>query len=114
MLRKLGCNSGMKKQFLVWMLFVAIGFNALHAFVLDTLDAHPCGVKEYVHDISASDVHFDGDVCHIHAAFHTAFILPYTISLLQTHATKETPSSDTGRYTFLLHSNFFRPPATLL
>lgn len=104
----------MKKQFLVWLLLVSIGFNALHAFVLDTLDTHPCGAKEYLHEIDGHVIAFDGDICHIHAAFHTPFILPHSPLKMHACTMHEIPAGEIDTYTFYFPSTFFRPPASLL
>ena len=99
-----------RKKLLVGLMLLLISFNTLHAFIIDTLDTHPCDVGEYLHELSCVDEHVDGDICHIHAAFHTAFILQeYTVALGAAY-TSHTPTFSTKIYNYNPRDNFLKPP----
>ncbi len=103
-----------RKNVLVLLMLFLLSFNMLHAYVLDVLETHKCGVPEYVHDFSVLDEHIDGDICHMHAAFHTACILQKNIIVLETSYRSHTPSFFGQIYTYTPYNNFLKPPIFFL
>ena len=99
-----------RKNLFVGLLLVLMTFNTLHAYVIDALDNHACGVNEYVHDFSTIDEHVDGDICHMHAVFHTAFILQEYKIVLETIYISHTPAFSAKIYNYNPHNNFLKPP----
>ncbi len=99
-----------RKNLFITILLLAMSFNTLHAYVIDALDTHKCGISEYVHDFSTIDEHIDGDICHIHAAFHTAFILQECKIVLETVYISHTPAFSAKIYNYNPRNNFLKPP----
>ncbi len=99
-----------RKNLFVWLLLVLMTFNTLHAYVIDALDKHECGVSEYVHDFSTLDEHIDGDICHMHAAFHTNIILPESSIVLENDYFSHTPPFFGKIYSYTPYNNFLKPP----
>jgi hypothetical protein len=102
-----------KKNLLVLLLLFAMSFNTLHAYVIDVLDTHACGVNEYAHDFSVADEKIDGDICHLHAAFHVNVILSESSITLESFYLSFTPSYIGKIYNYSAQKNFFRPPLKL-
>ncbi len=87
-----------------------MGFNVVHAYVIEALDTHPCQVSEYVHDVSGSSEIADDDICHLHHFFHIAYILP-EIDVKLSHKTFDVkPYSNIRIYEYNSYDNFLKPP----
>ena len=99
-----------RKNLFIAILLFAMSFNTLHAYVIDTLDTNECGISEYVYDFSTVDEHIDGDICHIHAAFHTAFILHDHMIVLESVYISQRPAFSAKIYNYNPRNNFLKPP----
>ena len=102
-----------KRKLLTFVLLFALSFTSLHAFVIDALDTHSCNVQEYVHEFSSSDTHIDGDICHIHAAFHTVVILSELSISLENITLNAVPHFFISSYEYTPYNTLFKPPVTL-
>ena len=90
-----------------------MSFQVLHAYVIDALDTHSCEVSEYVIEFSqpiSDDI--TGDICNIHAEFHTAFLIPQNTFLPKDCTLSEVPQSFIKIYEFTSNQNLLRPPRT--
>jgi len=102
-----------RKQILTFLLLLAMSFQVLHAFAIDALDSHSCEVSEYVVEFSqpiSDDI--TGDICKIHAEFHTAFIIPENIVLTKETSPSEKPLSSVQIYEFSSNQHLLKPPRT--
>ena len=99
-----------RRNLFIAILLLAISFNILHAYALDALDTHRCGISEYVHDFSTLDEHIDGDICHMHAAFHIDIILPESSIVLEDIYFSHTPPFFGKIYSYTPYNNFLKPP----
>lgn len=87
-----------------------MGFNVVHAYVIEALDTHPCQVSEYVHDVSGSSEIADDDICHLHHFFHIAFILPTVSFKFSQDNFTQNPFSKSSLYEYDSSKNFLKPP----
>ena len=90
-----------------------MSFSIVHAYAIDMLDTHECHVSEYVEEFSQvahDDV--DGDICKIHAAFHTSVIMPDNIVMPKKNSANEKPQSFVKIYEYQSNKNLLRPPRT--
>jgi len=102
-----------RRKLLTFVLLFALSFTSLHAFVIDALDTHSCNAHEYVQEFSAQDIPINGDICHIHAAFHTVVILSeFSISLENT-TLNAIPHFFISSYEYTPYNTLFKPPVTL-
>ncbi len=103
-----------RKDILIFLLLFAMGFNALHAYAIEMLDTHACEVSEYVHEFSYdADEHIDGDLCHIHAGFHTLVILSENNLFVELSKLSYTPHFHGKIYNYNPYNNFLKPPILL-
>ena len=102
-----------KRKLLTFVLLFALSFTSLHAFVIDALDTHSCNAHEYVQEFSAQDIPINGDICHIHAAFHTVVILSELSISLESMTLNAVPHFFINSYEYTPYNTLFKPPVTL-
>lgn len=103
-----------RRRLLTFVLLFALSFTSLHAFVIDALDTHSCNAQEYVHEFSSSETHIiDGDICHIHAAFHTVVILSELPIIFENTTLNAVPHFFVISYEYTPYNTLFKPPVTL-
>lgn len=98
----------MKRGFLTLLLLLSIGFNVTHAYVIESLDTHPCQVGEYLHEFGNATE--SDDICSLHHFFHIAFILPISDALLSEAQFRAKPSIEEHFYTCNSYKDFLKPP----
>ena len=90
-----------------------MSFQVVHAFAIDALDTHACEVSEYVVEFSqpiSDDI--TGDICNIHAEFHTAFLMPENVVLPRDTKVTQNPLTLIQIYEYTSNQNLLRPPRT--
>ena len=93
---------------------MSVTFNALHAFVIDAYDTHSCDVSAYVEEFSHTmQSEVSGDICKIHSAFHTPFLLPQELDIFHTHLQQAAPQSQEKTYISAETENFLKPPKNI-
>ncbi len=87
-----------------------MSFSVVHAYVIEVLDAHPCQVSEYVHDLNNESEIADDGICHLHHFFHIAYILP-EVDVKLSHKTFDAkPYSTITLYEYNSYDDFLKPP----
>ena len=102
-----------KTKLLSIILLVTFSFSSLHAFAISFLDEAHCSVDEYVLEIDNLVVHSDtsdSDICDIHHIFHTPFLLPKDVVIVEEDTLCVTPVTSIKRYSFNSLKNFLKPP----
>ncbi|MCD6191019.1 MAG: hypothetical protein J7K14_05705 [Sulfurimonas sp.] len=102
-----------RKNILTFLLLLSMSFSIVHAYAIDMLDTHECHVSEYVEEFSQPiNDDISGDICNIHAAFHTSVIMPENIVISKKNSSYEKPQSFVKIYEYQSNENLLRPPRT--
>jgi len=112
MLFILGYNRVMKtKKLLLIVLLFVMGFEVVHAFVIESFDTHHSSVYEYVDEFNQpKGDDLSGDICSIHYEFHTAFVIPENNPFFLLPLPTQTPESEMTLYEYDTFHNFLKPP----
>jgi len=98
------------KNILTILLLLSISFSIIHAYAIEILDTDKSHLSEYILETSHTDTQHDDNVCDIHNAFHTVFILPSNIIVDKDISTSQKPIFTPKNYTYNSLQNLLRPP----
>ena len=98
------------KKIVTFILLSSMCFSMLHAYTIEMLDTDKSHLSEYILETSHTDTQHDDNVCDIHNAFHTVFILPSNIIVDKDISTSQKPIFTPKNYTYNSLQNLLRPP----
>ena len=103
-----------KQKLISVIVLFMMSFSVLHAYVIDAVDEDHCSISEYVQELDQCSEHeISADICDIHHAFHTPFVLLETTTDSKKILVFTPLVFQVKTYNFQLNNTPIRPPIQL-
>ncbi len=98
------------KSIATLVLLFAISFSIVHEYTFAFYDEDHCSAVEYVNELQAPSDH--GDICDIHFAYHSTYILPFRLIYQLDTPRDFLFSRDKENYLSSTLLELYKPPTT--